>query len=295
MPIFASHPPRAGVISREWLVSHGLAIAIIVAVSVLVFVALKLAVRRMQRRLEGVESLTQEFDLQRSATLTHALSYVIRVLVWTVATLMVLGEFGINLGPLLAGAGIVGVALGFGAQSLVKDFLSGFFILLENQFGVGDTVTLNVGGQMISGKVEVLDLRTTEVRSFDGTLHTVPNGNVLVVANRSRGWARAIVDVSVARDEDLDRVQSVLEDLVEHIKNDPSLQGAFFDGPKVLGVERLGELDVVFRVVGDTRPSRRGDVERDLRTRIKRRFDERGIQVPSAPASTGPPQAQPPA
>ncbi|MGH2676416.1 MAG: mechanosensitive ion channel family protein, partial [Actinomycetota bacterium] len=210
MPIFAEHVPLD---SREWLLSHGVRIAIILAVSFVVLMLARLALRRMQRRLEGAESATQELALQRAATLTQAVTYLIRVVVWTLTVLLLLGEFDINLGPLIAGAGIVGVALGFGAQSLVRDFLSGFFILLENQFGVGDVIEVVIAGQQVTGKVETISLRTTDVRAFDGTRHTIPNGNILMVGNRSRGWARAIVDVSVAYTEDIDRVRGVLEEL----------------------------------------------------------------------------------
>ena len=279
MPILAFH---ANTFSKEWLLYHGVRILVVLALAVLVMLVARAAVRRMQRRLEGVESLTQELNLQRAATLTQAVSYVVRVVVWTVAILLILGELGISLGPLIAGAGIVGVALGFGAQSLVRDFLSGFFILLENQFGVGDGVEVMVGSLMIAGKVEALSLRTTELRAFDGTLHIIPNGNVLLVSNKSKGWARAIVDVAVGYDADLDRVESVLRELMEELKAEERLRQAFHSGPDLLGVERFGDHDVVVRVVAETRPSRRGDIERELRARIRKRFGERGIALPTS-------------
>jgi moderate conductance mechanosensitive channel len=278
MTLLASHVEFAG---RDWLLSHGVRILVVVGAAFLVLLLSRLAVRRMQRRLEGAESITQELGLQRAATLTHAVSYMVRVLVWTVVVLLVLGEFEVNLGPLLAGAGIAGVALGFGAQSLVKDFLSGFFILLENQFGVGDVISVNVGGQIVTGKVEDLSLRTTQVRAFDGTLNIIPNGNVLLIGNKSKGWARAIVDVGVAYDEDLDKVRGVLEELCQEIREDPST--SYYSGPDVLGVERLGPHDVQFRVAAEVRPSQKADLERELRTRIKQRFDERQIEIPTAP------------
>jgi moderate conductance mechanosensitive channel len=282
--ILADHVDLA---SRDWLLSHGIRIAIILVATILVLWLARLAVRRMQRRMEGVESTTQELNLQRAATVTQALSYVIRVIVVTVAVLLILGEFAINLGPLIAGAGIIGVALGFGAQTLVRDFLSGFFILLENQFGVGDVITVNVQGQLVTGKVEALSLRTTDIRSFDGTLHSVPNGNILYTGNKSKGWARAIVDVSVNYGENQDRVRGVLEELFEELRSDEAFHGWFFDGPSLLGVERLGQYDVVFRVVAETRPSKKGDVERALRQRITQRFAERGIEIPTAPVAGG--------
>ena len=278
MPIFADHVPLD---SREWVLSHGLRIAIVLAAGFVLLLLARMAVRRMQRRLERAEGATQELSLQRAATLTQAVSYVLRIAVWTLTILVLLGEFDINLGPLIAGAGIVGIALGFGAQSLVRDFLSGFFILLEDQFGVGDVIEATVGSQQVTGKVERLSLRTTDVRAFDGTRHTIPNGNIAMVGNRSRGWARAIVDVRVAYTEDLDRVRSVLEELFSELRDDDDLRGSFFSGPEVLGVEGVGENDVVLRVAAEVRPTRRGSLERLLRQRIKERFDLRGIAVPA--------------
>jgi small-conductance mechanosensitive channel len=278
MPILADHVPLD---SREWLLSHGLRIVIVLAAGVLLLLLAKLAVRRMHRRLEAADSATQELNLQRAATLTQAITYLVRVAVWTLTILVLLGEFDVNLGPLIAGAGIVGLALGFGAQSLVRDFLSGFFILLEDQFGVGDVIEVSVGGQEVSGKVEKVSLRTTDVRAFDGTRHTIPNGNILMVGNRSRGWARVIVDVSVAYTEDIDRVRGVLEELFQELREEPDLQGSFFSGPEVLGVEGVGEKDVVLRVTAEVRPTRKGSLERMLRQRIKERLDLRGISVPA--------------
>lgn len=232
------------------------------------------AVRRMERRLEGASSSTQELTLHRTATLTHSLSSAARAIIWGLVALLVLGEVGFNLAPLLAGAGIAGVALGFGAQSLARDFLSGFFILLENQFGVGHVVDVQSTGGMVSGKVETLTLRITSIRAFDGTLHIIPNGNIQVVGNKSRGWARAIVDVTVPPEDDLDGTRRVLEDLLDETRQDPELRDALLSDPAVLGVETMADSQVVLRVVVQTRPSKRAGVERGLRERIKRRLDE---------------------
>lgn len=187
MPTLAFHVPLT---SRDWLLSHGVRITVILAGTFVLLALAGLAVRRMQRRLEGAETETQELNLQRAATLTHSVSYVVKIAVWTVALLLLLGEFDLDIGPLIAGAGIAGVALGFGAQSVVKDFLSGFFFLLEDQFSVGNQVTLNAGGKELEGRVEALSLRTTELRDDAGTLHIIPNGNIVVVGNRSRTRTR---------------------------------------------------------------------------------------------------------
>ena len=266
----------------EWMRNHGVRIVVVVAVALLVTLLARMAVHRFERRLAGPADATQTIGIRRVATLTHAVSTATVVAIWAIALLMVLSEFDVDLAPLLASAGIVGVALGFGAQSLVRDGLSGFFILLENQLGVGDTVDLQTTGGPVSGKVEALTLRVTVVRAFDGTLHTVANGNILVVSNRSRGWARAIVDVRVAYGEDVDRLREVLDELFDQVRLDPSLGDWIREGPTVLGIDALGADAKVLRVVADTRTSKRMDVERLLRERIAKRLAERGIMVPVA-------------
>jgi small conductance mechanosensitive channel len=276
----------------DWMRNHGVRILAIVAVAIVVTLVARVAVHRLERRLGGPADATQTLGLRRVATITHALSTAVVVAIWTIAFLLVIDQFDVKLAPFLASAGIVGVALGFGAQSLVRDGLSGFFILLENQLGVGDTVDLQTTGGTVSGKVEALTLRVTMVRAFDGTLHTVPNGNINVVSNRSRGWARAIVDVRVAYTEDVDRLREVLDELFDEVRLDPSLGDWIREGPTVLGIDALGADAKVLRVVADTRTSKRMDVERLLRERIAKRFAERGIAVPvTAPPPVAPPRA----
>ncbi|MDQ3991900.1 MAG: mechanosensitive ion channel family protein [Actinomycetota bacterium] len=277
MGIVADHVP---VTSGDWLRSHGITVLVVFAAAVVILLLSRRAVNRMRRRLEGAPSVTQALNLQRATTLAQAVSSVVTFMVWTLTVLLVLGQFAINLGPLIAGAGIAGVALGFGAQSLVRDFLSGFFILLEDQFGVSDVVEVNASGQTVTGKVESLSMRTTVIRVFDGTRFVVPNGNIQVVGNKSRGWARAIVDVGVAYGENLDQVREILAELFDELVRDADLGPAFLNPPEVLGVERLGDFEVVLRIVAEVKPSRRFDLERELRQRIKARFDERGIEIP---------------
>jgi small-conductance mechanosensitive channel len=272
----------------DWFVDDALKPLVIVLLAVVVTFIARAAVNRFRRRLEDAPSLTQELNLQRAATLTQAVSTALVVVIWAVAVLMFLGETGFNLGPLLASAGVAGVALGFGAQSLVKDTLSGFFILLENQFGVGDNLELATPSGKVIGRVESLTLRVTSLRAFDGTLHIVPNGNIVVASNRSRGWARAIVDVRAAYEEDVDRLRNVLEDLFEELRADPKVREWIHEGPSVLGVERMGHDALVMRVIADTRPSKVMDLERILRERITRRMADQGIRVPVVPAAPAP-------
>jgi moderate conductance mechanosensitive channel len=265
---------------HHWFDRNGIQAIAIFVVAIVVTMVTRLLAGRFRRRLEGAPSLTQEINLQRAATLTHALSTAIIVSVWSLAFLLLLGRVDVNLAPFLASAGVAGVALGFGAQSIVKDTLSGFFILLENQFGVGDVIEIKSTAGPVSGKVEDLSLRVTTLRAFDGTLHVVPNGNIQVVSNKSRGWARAIVDVRVSYGEDVDRVRGVLEELFGELRDDPVLKDSIMEGPSILGVEGLGDNALVIRVVAETRPSKRWDTERHLRERITSRLTERGVRVP---------------
>jgi len=275
--------------ATDWFSEPWVRIVIILAAAVLVTLASRLVVIRFRRRLEGIASVTQELNLQRATTLTGALSTALIVVIWALAVLMALGELGQNIAPLLASAGVAGVALGFGAQSLVKDTLSGFFILFENQFGVGDNVEVQTPSNRVVGRVESLTLRVTSLRAFDGTLHFVPNGNILVASNRSKGWARAIVDVRTAYGEDVEHVRIVLEELFTELEGDRTLSEWIHEVPNVLGVERMGQDALVLRVVADTRPSKVMDVERLLRERISRRLLERGIKVPVIPVAPATP------
>jgi small conductance mechanosensitive channel len=275
-----------GRVEPDWLHDWGILVFVTLGVAIAATIVLSVVLRRFRRRLEGSPSLTQELNLQRIATLTGALSTTGVVVIWVVTLLVVMGAFDVPLGPFFASAGVAGVALGFGAQSIVRDTLSGFYILLENQFGVSDVLTLQTSAGPVDGKVEAFSFRVTTLRAFDGTLHTVPNGNISVVSNRSRGWARAIVDVRVAYGENVDRIRDLLEELFEEVRMDPTMRDWIREGPSVLGIDALADYAQVVRIVADTRPSKRFDVERTLRERIARKLDEAGIKVPVPPSVT---------
>jgi small conductance mechanosensitive channel len=277
-------------VDQTWFEDWGLIVIVTVVVAIVITIAIKIAVARFRRKLEGTPNLTQELNLQRIATLTGALSATGLAIVWTIAVLIVLDELGVPLGPIFASAGIVGVALGFGAQSVVKDTLTGFFILLENQFGVGNTVEFLTTAGPVTGRVEWFTLRATAVRAYDGTLHIVPNGNIEVVSNKSRGWARAIVDTRIAYGQDPEEVRSILDELFDELREDPQMKEWSMDGAGVLGVETTSDTGVVIRAVADTRPSKKVDVERLMRARITQRLSERGIR---APVLAAPPPAAP--
>jgi moderate conductance mechanosensitive channel len=270
-----------------WLRDTGLPILITIGVAIIATVILRIVVRRFKRRLEKAPNMSEAGNLQRTTTLAHAVSATVTVTIWTIAVLIVLGYLNVSLAPLIASAGIAGVALGFGAQSIVKDGLSGFFILLENQFGVGDTVEVRTTANPVIGRIEWFTLRATALRAYDGTLHVVPNGNIQVVSNKSRGWARAIVDTPVAYAQDPEHVRELLEELFAELGDDPALKESVMGGPTVLGVETTSDTGVVIRAVAETRPASKPDVERLLRQRITQRLAERGIRDPT-------PAAEPP-
>ena len=214
---------------------------------------------------------------QRASTLSDVLGSVVRVVVWVVAGLLVLDEVGLNLAPLLAGAGIAGIALGFGAQSLVKDVISGLFLLLEDQYGVGDVIDL---GTEATGTVEDLSLRVTRLRATDGTVWFVPNGEIRRVGNSSMEWSRALIDVLVPYDVDLDRVRTLIGEEAEALSVDEAWAEHVLEPPEVWGVQAMGSDGVTIRLVVKTAPREQYAVARELRGRITARLRREGIRGP---------------
>ena len=213
---------------------------------------------------------------QRTDTLGKVLVSISRLFIWAIALVLVLGELGVNLAPLLAGAGVVGVALGFGSQKVVADFLSGMFMISEDQYGVGDIIDLGEA----SGTVERITLRTTVLRDVYGTLWHVPNGEVVRVGNKSQHWSMALLDVGVAYDTDVDRAAEVLLETAREMAEDEAWSDWFLDDPEVLGIEELAADAVTLRVSVRVRPAKQFQVQRELNRRFKRALDEAGVEIP---------------
>ncbi|WP_232676252.1 mechanosensitive ion channel family protein [Nocardioides sp. R-C-SC26] len=214
--------------------------------------------------------------LQRAEAMGGLFKSVVTGLIVAVFGTMMLSEIGVDIAPIIASAGIVGIALGFGAQSLVKDFLSGIFIILEDQYGVGDSVDL---GEAI-GTVEAVSMRMTRVRDVNGTVWYVPNGEIVRVGNQSQNWARTVLDVSVAYHEDLARVRRVLADVAHSLWEEEDFKHQVIEEPSVWGVQDLGPDGVTVRVVLKTTPGEQWAIAREMRERIKARFDHEGIEMP---------------
>lgn len=254
---------------------------------------LKRAIRRFVRGMNerGVERLgalarkgpltaTAPINLQRATMRTETIGSVLNslttVVVWGIAVLMALGAVGLHLGPLIAGAGIAGVALGFGAQSLVKDFLTGIFMILEDQFGVGDIVDIGEA----TGVVEAVTLRTTRVRDISGTLWHVPNGQITRVGNMSQLWSRALLDIGVAYETDIDNASAIMQRVADDMAAEPEWSEFFFEPAEVWGVQDLADNQITIRMVAKVTPAKQWSIERELRARIKVAFDEAGVEIP---------------
>lgn len=222
------------------------------------------------------QTLRLERVKQRATTLGQVGAQVLVGIIWFLAFLMILGQLGLNLAPLLAGAGVVGIALGFGAQQLVRDFLSGIFIIFEDQYGVGDVVTV----ADITGTVERVSLRTTKLRDIEGTAWFVPNGELKAVGNRSQLWARAVLDIEVSYDTEVDKAGAIMKQVADQLWNDKIDALTIIAEPEYWGVEKFGADGVTLRLVVRTEPTEQWPIARELRRRIKMAFDEAGVSIP---------------
>lgn len=212
----------------------------------------------------------------RAEAIQNVVGNLASVTIWVLAILVALGELDINLGPLIAGAGVAGVALGFGAQTLVRDFLAGFFIIAEDQFGVGDVVDL----QDVAGTVEEVSLRSTKVRDVGGVLWTVSNGEIVKAGNATKGWSRSKIDVAVAYGTDVRRAMDLVLDTARAMQDDADWGVDLLDEPEMWGVEQLGIDGVTLRLVVKVRPGRQYAVTRELQLRIKEALEAAGIEIP---------------
>lgn len=223
-----------------------------------------------------------DFDLrlersrQRSTTMGHVIASVLRGLIWLIAGFLLLDQIGINLAPLLAGAGVLGIAIGFGAQQLIRDLLAGIFIVFEDQFGVGDVVDLGEA----TGTVERVNLRVTRLRDVDGIVWFVPNGEIRRVANKSKLWSRAVLDIQVSYDTDIDQAGAVMTQVARDLWREDRKPLTIIDEPEYWGVENFGADGVTLRLVVRTEPTEQWATARELRRRIKMRFDDEGIEIP---------------
>ena len=267
--------------SQIWenLKGNWLNIAIVIVVLIAIIIIVKVIAKRLRRLVERNNSDDRIMMRKKTFTFTSVISNLITVAAFIVAALVIADEIGISVTPLLAGAGVAGIVFGFGAQSFIKDLINGIFILMEQWFQVDDIITIGD----TTGKVEKFNLRTTVIRDLKGTVHYIPNGEITRLSNRTQLWSRAVVEIGVHYGHQTDKVIAVLEEVFDDIMADKNYKKTILERPSILGdggVSELGDSSVVFKMVCKVKAGEQWTIERQLRKRIKDRFDEVGIEIP---------------
>jgi len=262
----------------NWLIEHGTRILLIIVASVAIYYILRHFVPIMVKRTisRAMVGKPKTAIKKRTTTLSNVFIETGMVFVGIVAIFMIISELDINIAPALAGLGVAGIAIGFGAQSLVKDLFNGVLILLENHYGIGDYV--HIAG--IDGLVEDISLRRTVLRDLDGMVHSIPNGEISVASNYTKEWSRANLNISVGYGEDLDRVIEVINRVGKEMAEDPDWAPRILKAPQTLRVDNLGDSGIDIKIVGETKPLAQWEVMGELRLRLKKVFDEEGIEIP---------------
>ncbi len=264
---------------KVWFIQHGIFVLLIAAFSYLGYRAVKLGMPHLVRRFvtaRGRGKRAQDEVARRVQTLSGGITTGAAIVIPIVALLMILAEVGVSVTPLLATAGVAGIAVGFGAQSFIKDIISGTLILMEDQYKRGDVV--RVAG--IAGLVEDLNLRRTVLRDLDGIVHSIPNSEVTTASNYTKEYSRVNIDVPVAYGTDLDRAMEIINRVGNEMNQDPTFGPMIRTAPRTLGVNKFGDSGIDIKVLGDTKPLMQWDVGREFRRRVKRAFDDEGVEIP---------------
>jgi len=282
-PIFelSGAPLHAGLSAEslaKWALASGLRVLFIVTLALVLSRIITISIGRFERYVTETHGEPTIEQTKRARTLGGLIGRVAQAFIFSAAAVMVLDELQVDTKPLLAGAGILGLGVGFGAQTLVKDVISGFFLILENQVRVGDAAEINGTG----GMVEAINLRTIALRDLRGAVHVFPHGSVTTLANLSKDFSYALLDVRVGYQHDTDEVEEVIRQAAAAVRADPLFAPHVLEPLQVLGIERLGEAGVVIRIRMKTVPLQQWEVARELRRRIKQAFDAKGIQIPPA-------------
>ena len=265
----------------DWLVTTGLSIALVTAVALVAARVYRIAVGRMEKKIaDGVAERSDGEDpdeiRQRIHTLASLLAQAGLSTTWVIAGMIGLKEIGIDIGPILAGAGVVGLAIGFGSQNLVRDIVSGFFIILENQVGVGDVAAINGTG----GLVESIGLRTIVLRDSAGTVHVFPNGAIATLSNMTKDWSAMVFDIGVTYRSDTDEVVEVMREVAEDLRSDDAFKDRILEPMEIMGVDAFADSAVIIKARLKTKPIQQWSVGREYRRRLKKAFDAKGIEIP---------------
>lgn len=260
-----------------WLQESGLRIAIIIILAYIIRKLIGLFLEKVVRRLVVSSRFSSKAaEKKREDTIITIVNGTLNVLILLIALLMILEEIGVAIGPLLAAAGIAGLAFGFGGQYLIRDIISGLFIILENQYRVGDVVCFDD----TCGLVENISLRMTTLRDLDGTVHHVPHGEVKKVSNLSKGYARVNMDIGISYDSDLEKVEEVVNRVGKDLSEDPEWKDSIIKPPQYLRVDKFADSSIIIKILGETKPMKQWDVAGEMRKRLKTTFDLEGIEIP---------------
>ncbi len=260
-----------------WLMTNGLKV---VFIAVAAFFLHKIIIRFIEKAVRLAvrpeKHHTKEAEEKRENTLIQIFSTTSKIIIILVSSLMILSEFGIEIAPIIAAAGIVGLAFGFGGQYLIRDLISGLFIILENQYRIGDIVKFDTLG----GSVEVITLRKTTLRDIDGTVHHVPHGEIKTVSNLSKDYARINLDIGVGYSTDLEQLIKIINTTGDALANDPAWKDLILKTPQFLRVNDFADSAIMVKILGETVPSRQFEITGELRKRLKIAFDKEGIEIP---------------
>jgi small conductance mechanosensitive channel len=260
-----------------WLLSQGIKILIIIIAAYVLNIVLSRIISRTVRVAVVPDiNLSLEAEKKREDTLIRIFNGVLRVVIMLLALLMILQESGVEIAPLLAGAGIVGLAVGFGGQYLIRDLISGMFIILENQYRIGDVVNINSTG----GMVEDISLRMTTLRDLNGTVHHIPHGEIKIISNLSKKFSRVNIDIGISYNSDLEKVITVINRTGMELAEDPLFKEMIISPPKFLRVDEFADSAIIVKILGDTKPLKQWEISGELRKRLKMAFDREGIEIP---------------
>jgi len=263
--------------ASPWLMTHGVKILIILIGAYIVRRFSRLVIDRIIRKAVSAKGfLSPEAEKKREDTLIVVFNGVLRAVIWMAAVLMIVSELGVNIGPLLAGAGVIGLAIGFGAQYIIRDFCTGLFIILENQYRIGDYICIGD----VCGDVEDINLRTTILRDPDGAVHHVPNGEIKIATNKTKGFARINLVIGVAYDTDIDKVKEIVNKVGQDMNKDSEWKDKILKAPEFVRVDNFGPTSVDIKIRGEVKPQEQWGVLGELRKRIKDAFDQNEIEIP---------------
>lgn len=260
-----------------WMLTHGIRIFFVAIFAWILYRYINIVIRKIVlMSMVSDADKNSEAERKRKDTLTRIFSWVTRILILTMAVLIILQEVGVPIGPILAGAGILGLALGFGGQYLIRDLISGFFIILENQYRIGDVVNLDG----TSGLVEDISLRLTTLRDLDGNVHHVPHGEIKRVSNLSKYFSRVNLNIGIAYHSKLDHVIEVVNKIGNEMAEDPIWKEHILKAPQFLRIDNFADSAIEIKIIGETPAHKKWDVTGELRKRIKLAFDQEGIEIP---------------